>query len=106
VTDIPTAVVFLKALVLPLGVGMAYLAYRAYRRTGATSLRSLALGLAVITAGALLGGGLDRVIGIDIELGVLVNSILTAVGFAILARSLYVPDSNLPVGETDAPSDQ
>lgn len=102
-TDITTAVVFTKALVLPLGVGMAYFAYRAYRRTGALSLRSLALGLAVITAGSLFGGGLDRLVGVDIETGVLVGSILTAVGFAILARSLYVTDSNLHVENADAP---
>jgi len=94
-TDITTVVVFAKAVVLPLGVGITFFAYRAYRRTGAAAMRSFALGFAVLTLGSVLGGGLDQLAGLGLEAGLLVNSLLTAVGFVILARSLYVTDSHL-----------
>lgn len=98
-TDIATVVVFAKAVVLPLGVGITFFAYRAYRRTGAAAMRSFALGFAVVTLGSVLGGGLDQLAGLGLEVGLLVNSVLTAVGFAILARSLYVTDSHLDAAD-------
>ena len=101
-TDIATVVVFAKAVVLPLGVGITFFAYRAYRRTGAAAMRSFALGFAVLTLGSVLGGGLDQLAGVDVEVGLLVNSLFTAAGFVILARSLYVTDSHLD-GAEDAP---
>jgi uncharacterized membrane protein len=94
-SDIATAVVFAKAIVLPLGAGISFFAYRAYRRTGAIAMRSFALGFAVVTVGSALGGGLDQLAGVGLEVGLLVDSLLTAVGFVILARSLYVTDARL-----------
>lgn len=103
--DIIHIVVFVKALVLPLGIGITVLAYRAYRRTGSAAMRSFALGFGVVTLGGILGGGLDRLLGVSVEVGLLVNGVLTAVGFAILARSLYVTESRPAGAETDLPSD-
>jgi hypothetical protein len=107
-TDIATVVVFAKAVVLPLGVGITFLAYRAYRRTGAAAMRSFALGFAVLTLGSVLGGGLDRLAGVGLDVGLLVNSVFTAAGFVILARSLYVTDSHLDAaGDTsDSPTER
>lgn len=107
-TDIATVVVFAKAVVLPLGVGITFFAYRAYRRTGAAAMRSFALGFAVLTLGSVLGGGLDRLAGVGVDVGLLVNSVLTAVGFVILARSLYVTDSHLngADGTPDPPAER
>ena len=101
-TDIATVVVFAKAVVLPLGVGITFFAYRAYRRTGAAAMRSFALGFAVLTLGSVLGGGLDQLAGVGLDVGLLVDSVFTAVGFVILARSLYVTDPHLD-GAEDAP---
>lgn len=101
-TDIATVVVFAKAVVLPLGVGITFFAYRAYRRTGAAAMRSFALGFAVLTLGSVLGGGLDQLVGVGLDVGLLVNSLFTAVGFVILARSLYVTDSHMD-GADDTP---
>ncbi|MEF8851015.1 MAG: hypothetical protein V5A28_01165 [Haloarculaceae archaeon] len=103
-TDITIVVVFAKALVLPLGVGISYFAYRAYRRTGAAAMRSFAAGFAVVTAGSVLGGGLEQLVGVGLEAGLLVDSVLTAVGFVILARSLYVTDSRLGADDSAASS--
>jgi uncharacterized membrane protein len=105
-SDIATIVVFAKALVLPLGVGITFFAYRAYRRTGAAAMRSFALGFAVVTFGSALGGGLDHLAGVALETGLLVNGLFTAVGFTILARSLYVTDAHLEVDDSPASSDR
>jgi uncharacterized membrane protein len=106
--DIATIVVFAKAVVLPLGVGITFFAYRAYRRTGAAAMRSFALGFAVLTLGSVLGGGLDQLVGVGLDVGLLVNSLFTAVGFVILARSLYVTDSHLDGadGAPDPPAER
>jgi len=100
--DIVTAVVFAKAIVLPLGVGITFFAYRAYRRSGAPAMRSFAVGFAVVTLGSVFGGGLDQLAGITLEVGLLADSLLTAVGFVILARSLYVTDSRLDADSSSA----
>jgi uncharacterized membrane protein len=105
-SDIATVVVLAKALVLPLGIGITFFAYRAYRRTGATSMRSFTFGFAVVTAGSVLGGGLDRLAGVGLETGLLVNSLLTTVGFLILARSLYMTDSRLDADSSSTASDR
>jgi hypothetical protein len=101
-SDIATVVVFVKALVLPLGVGITFFAYRAYRRTGAAAMRSFTVGFAVVTLGSVLGGGLDHLAGVGLEIGLLVNGLFTALGFAILARSLYVTDAHLEANDSNA----
>ena len=88
-TDYTVAIIAAKAVVLVLGGLITYFAYRAFRRTRSSSLRSFAIGFGTITLGALLGGGFDQLAGLGLEAGVLVQSLLTAVGFAVLAYSLY-----------------
>jgi len=102
-SDIATVVVVAKAVVLPLGAGITFFAYRAYRRSGAPAMRSFAVGFAVVTLGSVLGGGFDQLVGVGLETGLLVNSVLTAVGFTILARSLYVTDSRLEAEDSTSP---
>jgi hypothetical protein len=65
------------------------LAFRAYRRTGAPSLRALSVGLGFVTAGALLAGVVHQVAETDIAVALAVQSTAMAVGFAVLAYSLY-----------------
>lgn len=64
-------------------------AVRAYRRTRARALGSLAVGLGFVTVGALVAGGLHQLAGIAFATGVGIQSAFTAVGFAVLAHSLY-----------------
>lgn len=93
-TEYTTVVLFVKALVAPVGVGLTYLAYRAYRQTGDIALRSFAVGFGAITLGAILGGGLDQILGVSIGIGLLFHSLFTAVGFVVLARSAYMEDTH------------
>ena len=85
----PYAITLVKSLTLVFGGLITLLALRAYRRTGARELRALAIGFGVVTLGALLAGLGDVVLNVDIETSVLVESSITAVGFAIITYSLY-----------------
>ncbi len=85
----PVAIIALKTLTLLLGALITYLSYKAYRRTGAPALRALALGFGFVTFGTLLAGVLDQVFSFQIQVGLLVESALVAVGFAVIVYSLY-----------------
>lgn len=85
-----TAIVVIKTVILLLGSGITFIAYKAYRRTGAASLRALGVGFGIITFGALLAGIANQILSVSLEMGVLINSILVAIGFAIILYSLYL----------------
>jgi hypothetical protein len=79
-----------KTGILLLGGSITYYAASAYRRTGDESLRALAVGFGVVTFGSLLGGILDQTLGVSLGVGVAVNSVLTAAGFAFILYSLFI----------------
>lgn len=85
-----TAIVVVKTVILLLGSGITYIAYRAYRRTETPSLRMLGIGFGIITFGALLAGIAHQVLTVSLELGILINSVLVAIGLAIIMYSLYL----------------
>lgn len=87
---VTTAIIAVKTIILLLGSGVTYIAYKAYRRTGATSLRVLAIGFGTITLGALLAGIANQLLGVTLEQGILINSLLVALGLAIILYSLYL----------------
>ena len=86
---VPTAIVVMKTLSLVLGGAITYLAYKAYRRTGAPSLRYLAVGFGIVTLGSLLAGIIDQVLQLELRVGLLVESVLITAGFAVIVYSLY-----------------
>jgi len=86
----PVAVVALKTITLLLGGLVTYLALKAYRRTGAQPLRYLSIGFGIVTLGTFLAGIVDQVLGAGIQLGLIVESALVALGFAVIVYSLYV----------------
>jgi hypothetical protein len=87
---IETAIAASKLVTLVLGGTISLLAHRAYRRTGATALRALSVGFAVVTFGTLLAGVVDVATGLGLLTGVLVQSVVTALGFGIITYSLFV----------------
>ncbi|WP_276256351.1 DUF7521 family protein [Halomontanus rarus] len=87
---VTTAIIAVKTIILLLGSGVTYIAYKAYRRTGAPSLRVLAIGFGTITLGALLAGIANQLLGVTLEQGILINSLLVALGLAIIMYSLYL----------------
>jgi hypothetical protein len=85
----PTLVVALKAITLALGGLISYLSYRAYRRTNAGPLWYLAIGFGVVTLGSLAAGVFDQFLNVDRNSALVMESALTAIGFAIITYSLY-----------------
>jgi hypothetical protein len=85
-----TAIAVVKFIILLLGGGITYIAYRAYQRTGEDSLRVLGVGFGVITLGALLTGVANQFFLLSLARGVLVNSIFVAIGLAVIMYSLYI----------------
>lgn len=85
-----TIIVALKTVILLLGSGVTYIAYRAFRRTEADSLQVLAIGFGTITLGALLAGVANQLLGVTVKQGIIINSALVAVGLAVILYSLYL----------------
>ncbi len=81
-----------RAAILLLGGLITYYSYRAYQRTGSRSLRALAGGFALVATGSLVGGLMHTVVGVDVLLSLVVESVLTAAGFALLLYSLYAEE--------------
>lgn len=88
-----------KAATLSFGALLTGLSWRAYRRTADPALRALAVGIGLVTVGAVLGGVLHRAVDVRLVVAVSVQSVFTAAGFAVLTYSLYAD------GETGAGSD-
>ncbi|WP_178915303.1 DUF7521 family protein [Natronomonas gomsonensis] len=87
------AVVVANTVTLVVGGFVTLLAVRAYRRTGSRSLRALSAGLGCITGGTLLGGLLHQSELASLLVGVTVHSASIALGFLLLAWSLFGPDA-------------
>ncbi|RJT07114.1 hypothetical protein [Halococcus sp. IIIV-5B] len=87
---VETAIVVVKTMILLLGSAITFIAYKAYRQTGAPSLRALGVGFGVMTFGALLAGIADQLFGVSLEMGVLLNSVIVGSGLAIILYSLYL----------------
>ncbi len=88
-TEVTTALAIVKTLILILGTIITYYAFKAYRRTQSTALGALALGFGAITLGSFLAGVATDILGVPLALGILIESLLVLVGFAIIAYSLY-----------------
>ncbi|WP_246985081.1 DUF7521 family protein [Halorientalis marina] len=84
----PVAVAF-KTVTLVLGVVVALLAFRAYRRLGTDGLQWLAVGFGVVTLGSLLAGVADQLLDVSAHDAIVVESGLTTLGFLVITYSLY-----------------
>lgn len=83
-------VVLTKTVTLLLGGLITYFSYRAYLRTQHRPLGAFSLGFAVVTAGALTAGVAQQLFEVSLLNSVLINSLLTMAGFAIITYSLYI----------------
>lgn len=79
-----------KTVTLILGALITFLAYRAFRRQGEPALRALMVGFGLVTVGSAVGGALYHVGDVAFAVGVSIESLVTAAGFAVLVYSLYV----------------
>jgi O-antigen/teichoic acid export membrane protein len=86
----PILVTALKTVTLLIGATITFFSYRAYRRTEVPALRALAIGFGIVTLGSLLAGVVDQFVNLGRESAIVVESALTAIGFAVILYSLYV----------------
>lgn len=77
-----------RIIVLVLGLSIATLSYRAYRRTGSLYLRDASVGFAIVTFGVFIEGLLFEFVGWDLVTVHIVNSVIVAIGFGVLLYSL------------------
>lgn len=86
----PILLTALKTITLLIGATITFFSYRAYRRTGVLALRALTIGFGIVTLGSLLAGVVDQFVTLGRDSAIVVESALTAVGFAVILYSLYV----------------
>ncbi|PAU80809.1 hypothetical protein CK500_14875 [Halorubrum salipaludis] len=84
------AIAIVKFVILILGGGITYIAFKAYRRTGENSLRVLGIGFGVLTLGALLTGVANQFFSVSLAYVVLINSMFVAFALTIIMYSLYI----------------
>lgn len=72
-----------------LGGLITYLSAKAYRRSRARPLLVLAVGFGIVTLGNLIAGAADQVLNVAPNTALVIESALTAVGFAVIVYSLY-----------------
>jgi len=98
VDHLSAIIVIANTVTLVFGGTISLLAHRAAARTGSSALRSLSVGLGLVTVGTLLGGGLHQLLGAGLLTSLAVQSVFTAIGFVALAYSLYA--ERTPVADT------
>lgn len=87
-----TLILAFKTIILVLGGLITLLAYRSYRRTRSRSLGALALGFGIVTLGAVTGGVVDQLLDASFQIGLLAESALISLGFAVIVYSLYATE--------------
>lgn len=90
VPAITPAVIALKTITLIFGGMITYFSFKAYRRTGATELRALAIGFGVVTLGSFSAGVANQLFTMNTGSALVIESALTALGFGVIVYSLYV----------------
>ncbi|TKR25073.1 DUF7521 family protein [Natronomonas salsuginis] len=85
-----TSIAVVKFVILLLGGGITYIAFKAYLRTGEDSIRVLGIGFGVITLGALLTGVANQFFSLSLARGVLINSVFVSFGLAVIMYSLHI----------------
>ncbi|USZ66969.1 hypothetical protein NGM10_09515 [Halorussus salilacus] len=94
--DLSTLLLAFDALVVALGVAVAWLAFGAFRRTGLQGLRLVAFAVALVALGAVLPGVTYLATGASPVASMLAGSVVTTVGFVALSYSLYAEYSDDP----------
>ncbi|WP_435119973.1 DUF7521 family protein [Halolamina sp. C58] len=80
--------VFVRLLVLVLGVLITYYSLQAYRRTGTPYMRNATLGFGIITVGVFIEGVLFEFGGFDLAVVHIIESVAIGLGFLVLLISL------------------
>ena len=88
--DLEAYILLAKTVTLVFGSLIGFYSVRAARRTALRELWALAIGISLITVGSVCSGMVHRIVALDTDTWIGIASTITAVGFVILAYSLYV----------------
>ncbi len=78
-----------KLLVLALGLVIATIAYRGYRRHRSTAMLYLGIGFVLISIGTAIEGLLFEVGAVDIFIASAIQTVIAASGMLVILYSLY-----------------
>ncbi len=79
----------LMSLVVLLGVALTYMAYRAYRRTRQETMFRFAIGIGLLTMGAIAQGAAFNFLGWELAESQLLAAVTMVFAFGALLYSLY-----------------
>lgn len=85
-----TLIALANGISLILGASIAWIALRAYRRTGIHALGGLSMGMGLVTLGMATGGFLHQFTSVSFTESVAIQSVSVAAGFAVLMLSLVI----------------
>ena len=79
-----------RSVTAVVGLFVATLAYRGYRRNGSTKMRALAVGIALLTAGVYVAVILADMIGVESSIVLLVRGLVTVIGLCVVLYAIVV----------------
>ena len=79
----------LKSLIGVLGLLLAYLSLKAYRKSKSKNMLFLSIGFGIITAGSILAGASFEFLGFTLLQVNIVESLMILVGFIMVMYSIY-----------------
>tara|TARA_Y100000782_G_scaffold54232_1_gene60322 strand:+ start:295 stop:573 length:279 start_codon:yes stop_codon:yes gene_type:complete len=79
----------LKSLIGILGLLLAYLSLKAYRKSKSTNMLFLSIGFGIITVGSILAGLSFEFLGFSLLQVNIVESLMILIGFIMIMYSIY-----------------
>ncbi|SMO75364.1 DUF7521 family protein [Halorubrum cibi] len=79
-----------RSVTAVVGLFVATLAYRGYRRNGSTKMRALAVGIALLTAGVYVAVILTDLTGVEGGIVLLVRGLVTVLGLCVVLYAMVV----------------
>ena len=79
----------LKSLIGILGLLLAYLSLKAYRKSKSNNMLFLSIGFGIITVGSILAGLLFEFLGFSLLQVNIVESFIILIGFIMIMYSIY-----------------
>lgn len=89
-TTTAVGLIVIKTLDLVLGGLITFYAYRAYHRTNSSPLGLFTIGFGLLTIGAMSAGIVDLILPFSLELAVIIEGVLSLIGFVFILHSVRV----------------
>lgn len=81
--------VSVRLIVVALGLLIAFMAFKSYRKNHSNAMLLLSVGFVLVTIGAVIEGVLFEFLSIDLFQATIVESLIVALGFIIIIFSIF-----------------